>query len=118
MFTHFLPVTQAEIPSVLYLPICTVLISSSSLIPFSDFQCSFVHSSIKISTFVKFLANTCLMYRVQGTTDSVVEELIVQHRNHISGLHSLEGFNTFMSLPCIKYHTCAGKAFISHFTNT
>lgn len=58
------------------------------------------------------------MYRVQETIDSVVEVLIVQCRNHISGLHYLEGFNTFMALPCIKYHMCAGKAFISHFTNT
>lgn len=118
MYTHFLPITQAGIPFVLSLPICTLLISSSSFISCSDFQCSFFHSSIKTSAFVKFLANTCLMFRVQRTIDSVAEKLILQHRNHISGLHNLEGFNTFMALPGIKYYTCAGKAFISHFTDT
>lgn len=37
------------------------------------------------------------MCRVQGTIDSVVEELIVQCRNNLGG------FNTFMALPYIIY---------------
>lgn len=81
------------------------------------FNVIFCRSSIKISTFVKFLADTFLMYRVRGTIDSAIEELIVQWRNHVPGLHNLKGFNTSMALPCIKYHTCAGKACISHFTD-
>lgn len=100
---RFLSISQAEIPSVLSLPICTVLISSSSFIPCSGFQCSCFQSSIKISTSVKFLANTFLMQGVQRTIDSAIEELIGKHRDHISGLHSLERVHTFMALPCIAY---------------
>lgn len=47
------------------------------------------------------------MYRVQRTIDSVVEKLIEQHRNLVSGLHNSEGFNTFMALPSDQMsHMC------------
>lgn len=45
------------------------------------------------------------MPEVQRTIESAIEELIVQNRDCISGLHSLERFHTFMSLPCIAYVT-------------
>lgn len=60
----FLPISQAEIPSVLSLKICTVPISSSTFIPCYSFQCSCFQSSIKTSIFVKFLENSLLMYGV------------------------------------------------------
>lgn len=43
------------------------------------------------------------MQGVQRTIDSAIEELIGKHRDHISGLHSLERVHTFMALPCIAY---------------
>lgn len=101
---------EPKLRSLLSCPYQSVLFSSLLHLLFlvQVFNVVFFHSSIKIPTFVKFLANTFLMYRVQGTIDSVMEELIVQCRNHVSGLlNNLKGFNTSLALPCIKYHTCA-----------
>lgn len=38
-----------------------------------------------------------------GYIDTAVEDLVVQHRDCISQLHSLERFHTFVALLCTAY---------------